>query len=270
MEKESIRKWLIVVMILANAYVWHLVGEYYFLKPKVNFLNVYEGDSALIINRSGNFLIDAGRKNYVLKPLSLILPFFERTIDVVFISHADLDHFEGLNVVLDNYKVRLMVLSDFDNNTESYQKLLRKIADKNIMVAVGKTGFEMDSKDFKVKMLYPSENDWYLSKTNEKSQILLIDTMQKKFLFTGDITDKILNQVISYWEVKNIDVLKSPHHGGKNTINESILKILNPKQAIISVGENYYGHPNQEMLSLFNNFNIEVLRTDLLGNITVK
>jgi competence protein ComEC len=89
----------------------------------------------------------------------LILPFFERTIDVVFISHADLDHFEGLNVVLDNYKVRLMVLSDFDNNTESYQKLLRKIADKNIMVAVGKTGFEMDSKDFKVKMLYPSEND---------------------------------------------------------------------------------------------------------------
>lgn len=270
MEQNLIKKWLIIFLVLANVYVYHLIGEYYFLQPKVTFLNVYEGDSALIINRSGNFLIDAGRKNYVLKPLSLMLPFFDKTIDVAFISHADLDHFEGLSYILDNYKVRLVVLSDFDNNTESYQKLLKKIIDKNIKVVAGKTGLEMSSNEIKIKMLYPEVNDWFLSKTNEKSQILWVDALEKRWLFTGDITDKVLNQVIDRWGVKNIDILKSPHHGGKNTINESILKILKPKQAIISVGENYYGHPHQETIDLLNNFNIEVLRTDLLGNIIIK
>ncbi len=270
MENESIKKWWIIALILANAYVWHLIGEYYFLQPRVNFLNVYEGDSALIINRTGNFLIDAGKKNYLLKPLAMVLPFFDKTIDVVFISHADLDHFEGLNVVLDNYKVRLVVLSDFDNDTESYKNLLQKIVDKNIMVAVGKSNFEMFSKDLKVKIIYPSSSDWFLAKTNEKSQILLIDTLEKRWLFTGDITDKILSKIITTQNLANIDVLKVPHHGGKNTIDESILKMLNPKQAIISVGENYYGHPNQATIGLLNNFNIEVLRTDWLGNIIVR
>jgi len=133
-----------------------LIGEYYFFKSKIVFLNVYEGDSSLIINRAGNFLIDAGKKNYLIKPLSSVLPFFDKTIDVVFISHADLDHFEGLNYILDNYKVRLMVLSDFNNNTESYQKLLKKIADKNIQIAIGKTDLKVNALDLKIKMIYPA------------------------------------------------------------------------------------------------------------------
>lgn len=270
MEKEAIKKWLIVLLILANAYIWHLIGEYFFLPAKINFLNVYEGDSALVMSKAGNFLIDAGKKNYVLKPLTTVLPFFDKTIDMVFISHADLDHFEGINTILDNYKVRLIVLSDFNNDTESYQKLLKKIADQNVMVVVGKAGLEMSTKDLKIKMIYPAQNDWYLTKTNEKSQILLMDAIDKRWLFTGDITDKLLANIINDQHVDNIDVLKIPHHGGKNTINESILEKLNPQQAIISVGENYYGHPNQDIIGLLNNFNIEVLRTDLLGNIVIK
>jgi competence protein ComEC len=92
----------------------------------------------------------------LIKPLSSVLPFFDKTIDVVFISHADLDHFEGLNYILDNYKVRLMVLSDFNNNTESYQKLLKKIADKNIQIAIGKTDLKVNALDLKIKMIYPA------------------------------------------------------------------------------------------------------------------
>ncbi len=270
METSLIKKWLIVLLVLINAYIWHLIGEYYFFKSKIVFLNVYEGDSSLIINRAGNFLIDAGKKNYLIKPLSSVLPFFDKTIDVVFISHADLDHFEGLNYILDNYKVRLMVLSDFNNNTESYQKLLKKIADKNIQIAIGKTDLKVNALDLKIKMIYPALSNWSLTKTNEKSQILLVNTLQKDWLFTGDITSKILNKMVADWDIKDIDVLKVPHHGGKNTIDDQILNKINPKQAIISVGENYYGHPNIDIINLLDRWQVEILRTDLLGNITIK
>jgi len=157
-----------------------LIFSFYFLKPNINFLNVYEGDSALIINKSGNFLIDAGRKNYVLKPLASTLPFFEKIIDVVIISHADSDHFEGLNTILDNYKVRLIILNDFENTNANYQKLLKKIVNKNIKVVLGVDQAKINSFDFDAQILYPDTDQLSNSKTNEKSQVVLINTLNRK------------------------------------------------------------------------------------------
>jgi competence protein ComEC len=146
----------------------------------VNFLNVFEGDSALIVNRAGNFMIDAGRRNYVLKPLVGNLPFFEKTIDVVFISHADSDHFEGLNFILDEYNVRVAVLNDFDNSNDNYVKMLEKLLAKDVKLVLGTRGMELNTEGLKIKCLYPDRSDLGISKTNEKSEVLLINTLDKK------------------------------------------------------------------------------------------
>lgn len=244
-----------------------MIFEFYSLKPSVNFLNVFQGDSALIVNKSGNFLIDAGRKNYVLKPLVNTLPFFEKIIDVVFISHADSDHSEGLNFVLDNYKVRVVVLNDFDNDSGSYQKLLQKIVDKDIPIVLGVKGGRVVTKDLDIKILYPTKVDLLLKNTNDKSEVLLINKLNKKWLFTGDITDKILKKVVVDENVGDIDVLKVPHHGGKNTVNSEILKLLKAEEAIISVGSNNYGHPNSDIIKILESFGSKVLRTDVSGSI---
>jgi len=142
-------------------------------------------------------LIDAGRRNYVSKPLSLMLPFFDNIIDVVFVSHADSDHFEGLNYILDNYKVRLVVLNDFENDNENYQKILKKIIDHNITIISGVSNTIVEGFGFKTEVLYPDISDLSLKSTNEKSQVMLVNTVGKKILFTGDITDKILNKVVN-------------------------------------------------------------------------
>lgn len=247
-----------------------MIFEFYSLKSSINFLNVFQGDSAVIVNKSGNFLIDTGRKNYVLKPLVNTLPFFEKIIDVVFISHADGDHFEGLNFVLDEYMVRVVVLNDFDNDNKNYQKLLQKIVDKDIQVVLGIKGASLKTKDLDIKTLYPSRVDLSLKNTNDKSEILLINTLDKKWLFTGDITDKILEKVVVNENVGDIDVLKSPHHGGKHTINPNILSLLKAEEAIISVGSNNYGHPNSDVINMLESFGSKVLRTDVIGNIQIK
>jgi competence protein ComEC len=86
-------------------------------------------------------------------------------------------------------------------------------------------------------------------------------------LFTGDITSKIFEGVLDDVGDFNVDILKTPHHGGKNTINDRILSVVNPKEVVISVGDNSYGHPSLETLDLLEKFKIKVLRTDILGNI---
>ncbi len=263
----KINKIFIVVLFLANIYVWHMIFEFYFLKPSVNFLNVFQGDSALIINRSGNFLIDAGRRNYVLGPLSLMLPFFERTIDVAFVTHPDSDHFEGLNYILENYKVRVVVLNDFWNDGKSYQKMLSSIANKNVKVVLGVKGLMIKADSFDGEILYPKFEEIFTNKTNEKSQVMLINALEKKWLFTGDITSKIFDGILDDVGDFSVDVLKTPHHGGKNTINDRVLSVINPKEVVISVGDNSYGHPSLETLDLLEKFKIKISRTDILGNI---
>ncbi len=263
-------KYFILVLFLANIYVWHLVFNFCWLDPSVRFLNVYEGDSALVINKSGNILIDAGRKNYVLNPLDNSLPFFERIIDVVMITHADSDHFEGLKYILDNYIVRVVVLNDFWNNTKSYQTLLSKLIDKKITIVLGVSGVKINAGDFFGQIIYPELKDIFDNKTNEKSQVMIVDFLKQKILFTGDITDKIFKDIINNNNMGSIDILKSPHHGGKKTISADILSQLSVKEAIISVGDNSYGHPSFETLNLYDDFNVKVRRTDLEGNIVVE
>jgi competence protein ComEC len=89
-------------------------------------------------------------------------------------------------------------------------------------------------------------------------------------LFTGDITDKILRKVVEQDSISGIDVLKVPHHGGKNTIDSDILSKLNAKTAVISVGTNNYGHPNGDIIKMLEQAKAEVLRTDIFGNIKIK
>jgi len=269
--KEILKnKYFILVLFLANIYIWHLIFNFYWLNSSVRFLNVYEGDSALVINRSGNILIDAGRRNYVLNPLTNSLPFFERIIDVVMITHADSDHFEGLKYILDNYIVRVVVLNDFWNNTKNYQSLLNKLIDKKIILVLGVSGVKVEAGDFFGQIVYPDLNDIFSNKTNEKSQVMLVDFLNQKMLFTGDITDKIFKDVVEKNNIFSVDILKSPHHGGKKTISADILSKLNVKEAIISVGDNNYGHPSAETLGIYNEFNVKVRRTDLEGNIVIE
>ena len=238
-----------------------------FFKRSVNFLDVGQGDSALLVFKSGNILIDAGKRNYVLKPLAKTLPFFDKTIDLAIITHADTDHFEGLYFILDNYNVRLVMINDFHTKSESYKKLLNKIAEKNIKVVYGVFGAKVLGEDFNIEVLFPQKEEIDIKKTNENSIVANVFALKNNFLFTGDINDKILEKILKRNVHLEVDFLKLPHHGAKNSLNKKILEYFNFKKVIVSVGKNSYGHPNKEIIEMIDFFNRGVLRTDELGTI---
>lgn len=268
MENFNFKKILFFMIVVFNVYVWTIIFNYYFLKPSVNFLDVNQGDAILFVTKSGNVLVDAGKKNYIKNPLSKVMPFKDSVIDVVFITHADLDHYEGLFYVLENYKVRVVILNDFYTKTEKYQALLDKIIQKNIKIVLGVAGVSLKGDSLMVDILYPKLTEINIKKTNENSIVLLANLVNKKVLLTGDITAKILSKIAdNSLNVKKIDIFKVPHHGAKDTIEPSFLEKFDIKEAIISVGDNSYGHPHVNILDLFKEFSIDVFRTDIVGTI---
>ncbi len=246
-----------------------MVGSYFLMKPAVHFLNVFQGDAILVCGKFGNILIDAGKKNYVLKPLSTKMAFFDRTIDVALITHADVDHFEGFLSLLDYYKIKVVITNDFFTDNEKYQKLLQKIIEKDIKVVHGVAGTKIYSDEFDMNIVYPSISQIDNKKTNENSIVTLVSIFDKDFLMTGDINSKILNKIALGGLIKNIDFLKLAHHGAKNSVDSEFLEKFDVKDVIVSVGSNSYGHPNKTILETLVSFGINVFRTDEDGTISV-
>ncbi|MEA4822217.1 MAG: hypothetical protein VB122_08355, partial [Erysipelotrichales bacterium] len=105
---------------------------------------------------------------------------------------------------------------------------------------------------------------------NDNSLVIYLEANDLKYLFTGDISSIVEKNIIKEYPDLRIDVLKISHHGSKTSTSEEFLKSIKPTLAIISVGKNnYYGHPNFEVLVRLYRNNIKYYRTDLQGTIIV-
>lgn len=102
---------------------------------------------------------------------------------------------------------------------------------------------------------------------NQFSLVFLLKYKDKRVLFMGDADSKVQYNIAYYNTLLPIDILKYPHHGSKTGMTEGFLKLINPKQAVISVGKNSYGHPTPETLDLLNSYKVIIRRTDLEGEV---
>ena len=104
---------------------------------------------------------------------------------------------------------------------------------------------------------------------NDNSNVIYTELASYKFMFMGDASSTTEKEILSKYNLPNIDVLKVGHHGSKTSSSEEFIDEINPKHSIISVGKNNrYGHPNKEALDNLNNS--KIYRTDLDGSIMFK
>lgn len=270
MLKEHIKiiNFLFIVILVGCIYFGIIVFKDNSFKDKVVFLDVGQGDSELIMTKQGNVLIDGGPSKKVIYSLANELSAFDRTIDVLILTHSDNDHLNGLNYVLDYYNVNVVVLSDFNCVKTDCVKFYKKLEELNIPVVLGVSGSKIVLGDNEIDFLYPKENDLNnIRSVNDYSIVNLLKTKEGNILFTGDLEKNILKDVVLENDFSEIDILKIPHHGAKNALDEFILKTINPRNVVVEVGKNNYGHPAVNIIELIKGLNIDLLRTDLLGNI---
>ena len=269
---------LVGVLILLNFFAWKeifvLNGPHYL---KVDVLDVNQGDSIFIETPSmRHILIDGGPDSSVLGKLGKLLPFFDKTLDVVILTHPDADHLIGLLSVLQKYKINYIVWTGMVHDGANYKKWIELLAQKqkqgsNIIIAHANT--TITSGKVFINTLNPLENleGKYFGKTDNDTGIVShLFYGKNSFLFTADTSSIVEQQLVDNKVNLASDVLKVPHHGSKYSSSEAFLQAVHPKIAVISVGaHNSYGHPTPEVLQRLEKFGIKTFRTDQNSDVQI-
>lgn len=242
------KKWGILIAILLALWVWQ---EWPDSRLHVTFCDVGQGDAAVIVLGSFQALVDTGAdKNKMLLCLSKQMPFWDRQIELVFISHLDKDHSGALEEIKLRYKIGRVIDNPKKNDVIRFGLLYFDIV-KGTEVVDGEVG--MNGSD-----------------TNLMSVVMRVRYGDFSALFVGDIDIETELALVSMGVLKKSKVLKVSHHGSKYGSSKDFLERLKPEIAIISVGEkNSYGHPNSDTLIRLDTVQAKVLRTDKMGTISL-
>lgn len=273
--KNKLLLGLIGVLIFLNVSVFQevfaLAGPRYL---RLEAFNVGQGDSLFIQTPSRRvIMVDGGPDRAVLSKLAARLPFWQKRIDVVVLTHPDSDHISGLLSVLEKYRVDYIIWTGVlreGANFRQWLSLLEKAEKRGSKIIMAKTGLAIYSGGANMEVLYPFESLAGVSAAaaNDTGIVSRLSYGQKSFLLTADISSKVEQELVALGDKLAADVLKVAHHGSKYSSAESFLKAAGPGVAVISVGaNNRYGHPTPEVLQRLDNFGIKVLRTDQRGDI---
>ena len=256
----------IVLLLVLNGYVWTEIVQGNSLR--VTVFDVGQGDSILIETRQGHqILIDGGPDNTVLERLGEHLPPWDRSIDLMVLTHGDADHISGLPAVLEHYSVKQVLWTGVEKDTNVFARWKAAVAKEEATVSLARAGQKITWQEQEVPVLLVLNPTEPLSKNiNNTSIVLKLLGKESSMLLTADIEKSIEKQLAT--QDIQADVLKVAHHGSKSSTTQEFLQAVNPKVAVISVGKNNrYDHPHQEILARLSQYGIQIRRTDLGGTI---
>lgn len=260
--KEKIIGFILIISILQ--YLIVIIPQ----SLKIYFIDVNQGDSTLIVTpKNKTILIDGGgSENFDVGKNTLIPYLLDRKIkklDYIVISHFDLDHVGGLLTVMEELQVRTVLISKQAEESENFEKFKEIVLKKNINVyivggeSLGKPMRIHIEKDMYFDILWPDSSKLISENAlNNNSIVCKLNYNNFSMLFTGDIEEIAEKQILQTYKnnikILNSTVLKVAHHGSKTSSIQEFLKAVNPKVALIGVGENNkFGHPNEEVLKRF-------------------
>lgn len=271
--KNNFKYLFLLVLFGAAVLVWYAVFQESRSGLMVAFLDVGQGDAIFIQAENGNqILIDGGPDKSVFRELSKVMPFYDRSLDMIIFTHPDSDHIGGIPEILERYKVDLIMGPDVDSQSPIYREIKDIEKEKNIKDAIVEKGMKISLDDGAyIDIIFPLRSVANLD-DNDMSVVAKLVYSKTSFLFTGDSPQKIENYLVSLSpEAINTDILKVGHHGSRTSSSESFIGYASPEYAVISSGKgNRYGHPHKEVLNILDKFEVKILRTDLLGSIIMK
>ncbi len=269
---KNIKLYSLLFLIIINVIIFYAVS---FSDNKgllkVTFLDVGQGDAIFIESPDGNqILIDSGANKNISNVLSRVMPFYDRSIDVLVATHPDQDHIGGFPEILKRYKVGRYFDDGLVGETATFKEISNELLDKNVdeEKLVKDEIIDLGDGVF-LKVFYPNiklEGD----DTNKNSVVLKLIYGDTSVLLTGDIpTDVEKYLAMTEGENLNSDILKVAHHGSKNSLSEEFFSVVSPEYSIISASKNNsFGHPHKEIIDALNNIGTNILRTYEMGDIT--
>lgn len=236
-------------------------------KLHVSLLDVGQGDSILIVTPSGKqIIIDGGPNEMLLSHLSRMLPFFDRTIELLVISHPDADHITAIPAVLRRYSVNAILMTGADHSSGSYDALRAIALEKHIPILFPDPHSDIHIGDGVVlDIIWPDIHampKWPEYASNDLSIVIRLLYKDHSLLFTGDIEAKTEATILKSGADIRADTIKIPHHGSHTSSSSGFLLSVAPIGALLSVGrENKFGHPHADILERYRSFSIPIRST---------
>mgnify|MGYP001559267079 CR=1 FL=1 len=239
---------------------------------EIDVLDIGQGDAILIQTPTrARVLIDGGRDTTVSKKIAEELPFWERTIDVMILTHPDLDHVGGLPDVLRRYRVGAILLTEVEKDLPAYQEFLARAREEDIPLQYVYAGDSLRlGPDLVLAIFAPEKGTIDSEDLNNFSIVAKLMHNKRSFLFTGDAEDKGERRMIAGGADLSADVLKLGHHGSRYSSSAVFFKSVGARAGLISAGaHNSYGHPHPDVLKRMADASMTAYRTDTQGTIEI-
>ncbi|MBC7263784.1 MAG: DNA internalization-related competence protein ComEC/Rec2 [Chloroflexi bacterium] len=262
---------LAVILILTWLAVFSLPDG----KLHVVFLDVGQGDAIFVQTPTGRqMMIDGGpAPSVVLAGLGKRIPFWDRDIDLLVLTHPDEDHLAGLVSILERYKVGAVLDTPLPHQSPSSARWQELLAKEQTQVVMAERGMTIDLGDgVTAEVLNPQRPiiTGTSSDENNNSVVLRLTYGQTTFLFSADVEQEAERRLLTDADALSALILKVSHHGAATATSEAFLQAVHPEVAVISVGaENTFGHPSPETLQRLREQVSEILRTDERGTVEI-
>ena len=234
-----------------------------------HFIDVGQGDAALICTEVGYILIDAGTNSSEEELKAYLDRLGVTDIEYAVFTHPHEDHIGGADMILNTYNVKRVVMPDATATSKTFERMMDAIEAEKCEVIEATPDKTFKVGEVTCTILAPIGTSY--TETNNYSVVLRADYGDTSVLFTGDAEVDAEYEILEKYRFKNTldcDLIKVGHHGSDTSSSKDFLDAVTPVFAVISVGEgNTYNHPKQEILSRSQGINAEVYRTDKEGSI---
>ncbi len=241
------------------------------LPLRVWVFDVGQGDAILMATPTGEqILIDAGPSDAVLAKLGSVLSPLDRSLDAILVTHPHEDHFAGFIEVLRRYDVDAVYETGNEHDVGTQSVFWDEVDREGASRTFVRGGVAIALGDVTLRVIAPDRSlaGKHLKDPNVASIVLLVTYGETSILLAGDAPSELEEEILPDL-LGPVDVLKVAHHGSVYSTSQKFLDVTQPRNAIISVGKNSYGHPHPVLLSRLRETEAAVFRTDLDGDILI-
>src|SRR3972149_10167877 len=268
---KGIWVWLVLGIITIWAAIWSLPDK----NLHVIFCDVGQGDAILLTLGTTQVLVDGGPGQKVQGCLSRHMPFYDRRIEIIMLTHAEADHMTGLTDVIERYLVLQFVEGPVGKKSVAYERLKADIDGADIGQVRVTGGDIIRVGDLAMEVVWP-EAQYVLGMESESKSLnnfslgMTVKYGGFEVFLSGDGDNQIEGLEIEGGRLSDVEVLKVPHHGSRTGMTPEWLGVLKPELAVVSAGrDNSYGHPASESLQMLKEVEARVAVTYERGDVEV-
>lgn len=254
MNKKIIAK-VSILLILISVIILLLMGlnnnNAIVKNVELYFLQLEDADCNIIKHQDKVIIIDTGEKKNQEKIKGKLNQLKINNIDFLILTHPDKDHIGNAKYLIENYEVKNIIQTEYDKKSDLQNEMNNAIEEKGIKNLILKEHQQINLDELQLEIYPPKEQ---YEDSNNNSLIVLLKYKNNKVLYTGDIREERMQNIMD--ELEKVDILKYPYHGRKNEYSKQFIEKTMPKFTVITGTE-----PDKEIIEKLESINSKIRLT---------